>query len=134
MAENFKDFGNVTINDILRFRTSVSFLLDVCFAAPFTSAFYDGNADFGCVCPQSLLKHNFIKVAHIETWNVYVAEDRWGNKEVIDITDEQYNNLPDYFKIQVEKQTRKRYYYEINEVRCLEFMKFTRDIATLFEN
>lgn len=80
----------------------------------------DWRPSFDC-----LVKYGFIEVVNIETYTVYVKLSEWGypTNEIIEMTDEQYEKLPEFFQKQVTTQLRKCYLYKLN------LQKFDETIA-----
>lgn len=133
MTNNFDDFRNVTISDAIRIGKTIDFLLEAIGEGLFISKQYDewDNCSFVNVNLNTLRKHNFVKVNHTTERKIFTVKDRW-DTTVVDMTIEQYNNLPDFFKDQVTIETRKTNHYEININRCCDFMLIYRHLINAF--
>lgn len=77
---------------------------------------------------ETLRKYGFVSVAEEIEYNVYVRTDRWGC-ETVDMTDEQYEMLPECFKVEVHKESRKKYLYVINIMRATNFIEATAQLV-----
>ena len=71
----------------------------------------------------TLVSQGFIFKHHEEEYHVY-KYDEYGHSygDIIDITDEQYDNLPQFFKDMVEIENRKRYYYRLNIEKIVQLI------------
>lgn len=77
---------------------------------------------------ETLRKYGFVSVAKVIDYNVYVRIDKWDN-EVIDMTDEQYEMLPECFKAEVRKESRRKYLYVINIMQATNFIEATAQLV-----
>lgn len=78
----------------------------------------------------TLRKYGFIEVTRTEHFYEYLYETGYNwNKEKVDMTDEQYEMLPEFFKKNVHKEERKRNYYRINHNKANRFIKINTDIV-----
>lgn len=99
--------------------------------------FYNGNAGMGeddwRPSFDTLRKNGFIEIVDIETYHVYVEADSGRCRpEIINITDEEYNNLPEYFKSKVEVQTRTRNIYKLNAHKIKEIAALAEVLSPYF--
>lgn len=153
MANQFENF---TIYQILRYDAILQEITHCpMLATPFYRSIFDscantcgfyhksqrrwsnGNAEMGTndwrPSFDTLVKKGFIEVVETETYNVYVdANSSYYDPEVIDMTDEQYNNLPQFFKDKVEIQPRKRNIYKINPFTIKELMSLAEVLHLYF--
>lgn len=136
--KGFHDFVGGTVFDILNMAKTLE-KIPIPSCTTFTSNDYDRwvpkNVWKGRdgVSLQTLRKHGLVVVDHVETWNVYTRDCCGGwDTEVLDITDEQYENLPKCFKDEVRIEPRKRNYYRLNSQRCNDFCLLVRNIKSAF--
>lgn len=129
---DFRDLTNNTVSDILRMGYVINRLM--CLygdCSTFTSANFDDMLTNIASCDsctlQTLRKHRFIKVHRVTERKIFTVRNHW-DVDVVDMTVEQYNNLPDYFKSQVEIETRKTNHYILHVTRCKALIKLVNDI------
>ena len=145
-----KQFENFTIYQILRYGTILREIISCpMLATPFYRSVFDNcantcgfyrksrNAYMGTddwrPSFDALRKNGFIEVVKTETYNVYVDTDSdYYHPEIINMTDEQYNNLPQFFKNKVEIQIRNRNVYKLNLFKINEFVSFADILRPLF--
>lgn len=126
----FSDFTNSSVHSILSIGLDIDFLLHHVSDSIFTRFDYQNwelDTSFS-----TIVKHNFVKVVRTELWDVYRGSDDWD--DIIPITTEEYENLPQYFKDNVKVETRTRYYYAIDRKRCTAFRDMCVNIASAFNN
>ena len=89
----------------------------------------DWRPSFDC-----LVKYGFIEVIDIETYILYVKLNEWGypTNEIIEMTDEQYEKLPEFFQKQVTTQLRKRYLYKLNLQKVDEIVALAEFLRNFF--
>ncbi len=122
----FSDFTNNSVQSILSIGLDIDFLLHHVSNSVFTRSDYQNwelDTSFS-----TIVKHNFVKVARTESWNVYHDSYDWD--DIIPITTEEYENLPQYFKDNVKVETRTRCYYVIDCKRCIAFRDMCVNIAS----
>lgn len=121
-------FKNVSLNNILRMATKTHQIISVFSTRLFTVNDYRALAnpfdDEPDVTLDTLRKYGLIDVADVHVKNLYVKRGRWGDYDIIPMTDAQYEMLPDYFKRDVDIQTRKTYYYRINIDNISQLLNF----------
>jgi hypothetical protein len=78
---------------------------------------------------ETLKKRGFIHKIAEEHYLVYRDNTSYCG-EIIDITDEQYNNLPDYFKDMVTVEERVRYTYAFDYIKVNEIIDFAAHIQS----
>lgn len=121
-------FKNVSLNNILRMATKTHQIIGVFSTRLFTVNDYrtlsNPFGDEPDVTLDTLRKYGLIDVADVHVKNLYVKRGRWGDYDIIPMTDAQYEMLPDYFKQDVDIQTRKTYYYRINIDNISQLLNF----------
>lgn len=87
-----------------------------------------------CLCTtlKTLLNYGLIEVKSVDTYHVYVDDTCYGG-DVIDMTDEDYERLPEFFKGMVKMQTRKRNHYTINVNNVNEFIALASRVLASIE-
>ena len=132
------NFMNITIQQMTKMAETLLMLAKYpCITfAEFTSKTYNDirlssrkNQDAMCAL-ETLCKYGFIEVTRTEHFYVYMYETgcKW-DREMIDMTDEQYEMLPEFFKKDVRKEERKRNYYHINHNKVNHFIEVNTNIV-----
>ena len=135
--KGFHDFVGSTVFDILNMAKTLE-KIPVPPCVTFTSNDFDSWVPMSVhgrdgVSLQTLRKHGLVVVDHQEKWNVYTRETCGGwDTEVLDITDEQYENLPKCFKDEVSIESRKRNHYRLNCQRYNDFFIIVNNIKSVF--
>ncbi len=128
--QNFHDFDNVTISKTLAIGAMVDRLLNYYGEGIFTSAEYD-TVDLNLCTLNTLRKHKFVTINHVVERTIFVVKDNW-DTTIVDMTMDQYKNLPDFFKSQVNIEKRITNYYELNIARCADFVMLCHNISAAF--
>lgn len=80
----------------------------------------------------TIVSQGFIFKHHEEEYHVYrYDEDSYSYGDIIDMTDEEYNNLPQFFKDMVKIENRKRYYYQLNTRKIVQFIDLANKLQQI---
>ena len=138
-------FAEMTIQSIINHAYLLTELSNTyIYTRSFTSKEYDKVFNnmglckgYDCRCKnavpsfETLKKRGFIYKIAEEHYHVYRDNTSYfGDGETIDMTDEQYNNLPDYFKNMVTVEERVRYTYAFNYNKVNEIINFATHIQS----